>query len=905
MLERFAAGSLLLVCSGYSREDVKQCNLGDADPQAAVTGGKNVFTPEALATEICRLSDPGLGRQATPLLRQEYLGFMLSHPRTAGRFPELRRLRRQPGFLRRLDQSVTSARSCALHPEEREVLFERLRETRTPTPVQAEILLLAALWEGWLEDQGLLDSISALHKASQILSTRGLPPSLAFRGGRIWRNEAPEAVEAEFISELGRHVSLVEAAPLGEAAADGVHAAVAAEKWHTIQDSCERLGDRIVEAIRRGIEPSRIVVLIPDSDSPVRLALARVLGERGISELDPRDPLQTRLAEDFKRGLAPLELASSRFERARLVAWLAHEGRMAAPDLAAIESRLVKAGLRRGYGPVRSRLPQNVIDELGRLEDLARRRVSIAGLAQAHLAELRGRCASWMLLWWERFWKDFSSDLALLGLEQERMALALWMVRVRSRFEQTPAPPAALRPSTGIRVIRASQANPGLSELEVHLLGLPAQWLSIGQAGARAADLFFRARDREVLGPEFAVRSGGTIREARIRALKSWIGAARSLCLLEHRFEADGSERESVELILAGLFGGPAAAAIRVEERGAHPRFVGSYALVREARPREVRLPELGDSRISATDLDQMSRCPFLGLVQSRWKLASLEEPDLELWPTTNGNLLHAAAEKLTRELTAGPRPELSKWDSPQLEAACEACWKAAWDEAIAAGRLQGWVPSPQLERQIARRAAGLLKSFALAEIQYRSRSGATLLATEEQARLEWKMESRGRAVTISGKADRIDEHPEGLFVVDYKSGRQELRGSDVREKGYRLQLPYYAIAAQQVFSRQVLGVQFIELTREARRSVGLFPKALNGKAAGSLTQVRSNNASLFDGDPGELWAGLEDRIRATVTRHLDGIHDSLPLMGARECKDCRARAVCGQARRDWVEGEE
>jgi hypothetical protein len=101
-----------------------------------------------------------------------------------------------------------------------------------------------------------------------------------------------------------------------------------------------------------------------------------------------------------------------------------------------------------------------------------------------------------------------------------------------------------------------------------------------------------------------------------------------------------------------------------------------------------------------------------------------------------------------------------------------------------------------------------------------------------------------------------------------------------------------------------VLGVQFIELTREARRSVGLFPKQWNGKEKGSLTAVRANHSSLFDVSPDELWPELENHIRTKVSEFESGISDANPVIGAKECDRCRARGVCGQTRREWVEGE-
>lgn len=47
----------------------------------------------------------------------------------------------------------------------------------------------------------------------------------------------------------------------------------------------------------------------------------------------------------------------------------------------------------------------------------------------------------------------------------------------------------------------------------------------------------------------------------------------------------------------------------------------------------------------------------------------------------------------------------------------------------------------------------------------------ADYVAVEADGRLALAIE--GREVTITGRADRIDRHPEGLFIIDYKSGGQ------------------------------------------------------------------------------------------------------------------------------------
>ena len=75
----------------------------------------------------------------------------------------------------------------------------------------------------------------------------------------------------------------------------------------------------------------------------------------------------------------------------------------------------------------------------------------------------------------------------------------------------------------------------------------------------------------------------------------------------------------------------------------------------------------------------------------------------------------------------------------------------------------------------------------------------------------------------VIGRPDRIDQHADGIFIIEYKSSGQSPHGQDMVSLGYRLQLPAYALAARQRFSQPVLGAQFVELNRKGGRSSGLF----------------------------------------------------------------------------------
>ena len=67
------------------------------------------------------------------------------------------------------------------------------------------------------------------------------------------------------------------------------------------------------------------------------------------------------------------------------------------------------------------------------------------------------------------------------------------------------------------------------------------------------------------------------------------------------------------------------------------------------------------------------------------------------------------------------------------------------------------------------------------------------------------KLDIGEEEILLHGVIDRVDKNPEGeIRVMDYKSGSAHMEKSDL-QSGLRLQLPIYALAAQQAFNGQVV----------------------------------------------------------------------------------------------------
>ncbi|MCM2323837.1 MAG: PD-(D/E)XK nuclease family protein [Oligoflexia bacterium] len=872
----------LAVGPGFAREEIKSFLLsrGTALTSDAVT------TAQDLARKVLNAFGAGITAEAVlgGLARQEVLRLLVAERRIAARLGELKKLRRQGGFFRRLDQAIQAGRLAAAHADEEEVLAERLEQRFGKSPVRDELRLLARAYEAWLTGAGLWDPPLLLRTATERLYAEGWPERLVLPEEILhFTLQHPESLERSFWDALGTRVRVSRPSVEVAAAAGGAAPAWGWERWHTLDDACERLA----EALSRETDLSRHAVLIADSPM-VRRSLKRALRDWGIPEADPRDPARLQLEEAVKWALLPLEVVGRGFERANVAAWIrafladeeaAREGSRWIAEAVARGLRLGIPGYRGGVlEPVHARLQtlQTVFGGRKRCEELGR---AHGELLRAALAERRSGGAQppeWVLGFFEEIWKEFAADLERLGLGTRRAPPLYWLERLEARIREAPAPVERVRPSEGLAVYRLQQA-PLTGAEKLWVLGLPAQWLSSEGGG----DTWLGARDREVLSAEFAVRSGIQSRAERLAALKAWAAAAESVTVLDALHDPDGRERELIFPVLKEWAGPELPEGFPQEplEKGSHPRWSPSYGVLRAVPPQQVRLAPAAEPRLTATALDRYSRCPFQSLVMDRWRLRDAREPDCELWADSRGNILHEAVRILVDTRTEEGAFTVSPAD------ALERAWKSKPPK--------GLLRSRSVERYLRARMRQVLEAFCEKEREYFDRARPRVLSLDNT-----RLEADFGGITVSGTPDRIDETTEGLFVMDYKTSGTLPSGAEMAEQAYRLQLPFYAIAAARQFGKPVLGVQFVELSRKGSRSSGLFFKRTNGKDPGKLTHVRSNSKSLMPGEPEALWPVFEERIAAHAAAFARGEFPATAKRPEKECQSCAAADICGFRRR-------
>jgi RecB family exonuclease len=349
----------------------------------------------------------------------------------------------------------------------------------------------------------------------------------------------------------------------------------------------------------------------------------------------------------------------------------------------------------------------------------------------------------------------------------------------------------------------------------------------------------------------------------------------------------DGRERETIDSLLReialSLKLPPETVPEKPVERGAHPRWIRSYGAQRPVPSLEVKLPPLAEilqapgglpPEITATAIDSYSRCGFQALAYHRWRLRDMRDPDTELWPEARGNILHAAVKHLLE--SRDPNGEFAVSSREALD--------RAWERENPRGLLR----SPRAEQYVRSRMLVILDAFREKEREYFTRAPSKI-ASLDSTRFKLSFDD----VAIVGTPDRIDEHPEGIFVLDYKTSSSLPNGTDMVELGYRLQLPFYALAASGSFHKPVLGLQFVELNRKGSRSSGIFFKKYNGKEPGKLTQLTARSKSLLPIEPEAAWSALEKQLHDQARSYVQGEFKARPKK-EKECSTCMVADFCG-----------
>jgi len=191
----------------------------------------------------------------------------------------------------------------------------------------------------------------------------------------------------------------------------------------------------------------------------------------------------------------------------------------------------------------------------------------------------------------------------------------------------------------------------------------------------------------------------------------------------------------------------------------------------------------------SASSLETYAQCPHRFFVERVLNLEQQEKPELGFDARQLGTLYHQI---LAETFGSGVAPD----DPDAVEAALR---KVAEKHLAAAPQALGFRPSPVWQAEKINLLATLVetcRSLAAESAGWKTVAQEKGFGFDGQPPLQ--LSTTAGDVQVRGIVDRIDQSGAALRVIDYKTGSSGLGKSDL-ERGERLQLPLYTLAARDV----------------------------------------------------------------------------------------------------------
>jgi ATP-dependent helicase/nuclease subunit B len=208
---------------------------------------------------------------------------------------------------------------------------------------------------------------------------------------------------------------------------------------------------------------------------------------------------------------------------------------------------------------------------------------------------------------------------------------------------------------------------------------------------------------------------------------------------------------------------------------------------------------------ISATRLEAWAKCPHSYFLRHILGVTETTHPETELRITAldRGSLVHEAADLFLQELINQNSPSLThhNFSDSEFTRMRQIGSQVAQDleDKGLTGRPVFW---PRDREAILNDLRKLLKN------DTKRQHIGTIIASEfrfGEGHPIHRLLPSGKKVSFRGSADRVEQKPDGnLIVIDYKTGKPKdfkgLSEQDPTQRGTKLQLPIYGLAAREMF---------------------------------------------------------------------------------------------------------
>ncbi|MEP6945192.1 MAG: PD-(D/E)XK nuclease family protein [Acidobacteriota bacterium] len=239
----------------------------------------------------------------------------------------------------------------------------------------------------------------------------------------------------------------------------------------------------------------------------------------------------------------------------------------------------------------------------------------------------------------------------------------------------------------------------------------------------------------------------------------------------------------------------------------------------------------------SASQLTTIGQCSFRWYAQRLLRLAPPEEMQIGLDPSTRGLLYHKALEIAVTK--AKDAPDIRSATLEHLDAAFA---EAELDDDVNLPRLPNW----EVERQ--EQLRDLRKAVAAADFIF---EGSRVVGIEQ------KFEDVWQGFPLVGFIDRVDNTPNGLIAIDYKTSGSVPKGAKDRagKLSVDVQIPLYAnVALKSLYPEGTLGDSaYYSLTKgKILRSVKADDMEKLNMLAEDIHQILDEGSFAVDPDDAE-----------------------------------------------------
>jgi len=225
---------------------------------------------------------------------------------------------------------------------------------------------------------------------------------------------------------------------------------------------------------------------------------------------------------------------------------------------------------------------------------------------------------------------------------------------------------------------------------------------------------------------------------------------------------------------------------------------------------------------LSYTDIDSFQTCPlqfYFG------KVLRIPTP-----PNSNamlGSVMHSVLQEAGQTLRKSQGLKID-----DLVASFEKQWAGVT------------LPDPDRKERLRSRGRELLERFVRMQ---EARSGKPI---ELERKFEFPLVDTGEnnAIRIKGRIDRVDSTPEGLEVIDYKTGKQK-SPSELKSD---LQLPIYALACKELFGQLPSRVTYMFLGDDSQQNKSYSPDEIESAKSEIGGLIEQINGSDFVATPGQ-----------------------------------------------------